>query len=320
MRVLPVICILLFTHPTLGHAQTGAPPRAPAGAGVVEGDVYLRMAGGEIRKMAAGRVYLVPDSVTRSLAPLCVARDSSRKLYLRLRRPVRLAYDSARTARGRARESFLARADSARAAAFAALEPGRRAENEIVERVAAQREAPTGMAAHYTFEGVAPGRYALYSDTDLLYFWFVPVRVEAGRVTRDLDNNNVSRVVVDKAYTIAADVCSHAIDVPRPAVREGAEERRPVLANRDAIRAALERRYPRALRGVGGQVTVRLRVLEDGSVDIETIEAIDSALPKEVRGEAEAAAEMIAEEMRFDPAAIDGRPVKVWVMVPIVFL
>ncbi|HET7233038.1 MAG TPA: TonB family protein [Longimicrobium sp.] len=323
MRTLLILCILLFTRTSLAHAQAGTPRQAPPAAGAVEGDVYLRMQNGDIRKMAAGRVHLVPDSVVRSLVAACEVRDSSRKRYVRLRRPIRLAYDEARGARGDARARFLARADSATTAAVAALEPGRRAENEIIAQVAAQRAAQTGMEAHYTFEGVAPGQYWLYSDTDLPYYWFAPVRTAGERVKRDLDNSNVTRVVVDKTYMTAADVCAHTREVPDvPGDHRDVEERQPALANRSEVQRALWHRFPRALRSSGsdGSVTVRFKILENGRVDPETVEAIESSVPEAAaRAETEAAAELVAEGMRFDPALIDGRPVKVWVTIPITF-
>lgn len=316
------IVLLALARPALGSAQNGAaaPGAAPASSAVLEGDVSLVLGSGETRRLAASTVYLVPDSVTRSLAPLCVMRDSTRTQYVRMRRPIRLARDAARRSRGETRAAFLLQADSAGMAALAVLESVRRAEMQIIERVTAQRSVQTGAAAHYAFTDVPPGAYALYSDTDRGAFWFVPVQVVPGRQTRDLNNHNMTRELVDKPYMIAADVCAHAIERPSPApARAGAEERQPVLVNRAAVQAELKRAYRSGLRGNSGAVTVRFRILADGSVDAETVEAIGSTVPEAAEPEAVAVAELIAEHMRFNPATIDGRPVAVWVTIPVTF-
>lgn len=344
MRAWLFICFLLLVPVAApGHAQqpgqpSPPPPSTTGEAGLVEGDVYLRMQSGDVRRMASGQVYLVPDSVLTALAPLCAVRESTRTRYVRLRRPVRLAYDSARSARGGTRSALLARADSAAAAAAAALVPARQAEADIVARLSAQRAAQSWAEAHYVFDAVAPGDYALYSDANLPnslfglpYFWFVPIRVTPGRQTRDLDNTNMAPVLFDRASAVAWAACL----TPRrpPAVPDSvgarkAVEERPVLINREEVQRELRRRYPSALRGSGGDVTVRMRILEDGSVDVETVEALNLRVREEalnnntlekVRRETESAAEMVAERMRFSPATIDGRAVKVWVNQPLTF-
>jgi len=328
MRDWLIVCILLLAPAAQGHAQTRGqvPPAAspvtrasPPPPAVVEGDVYLRMQDGEIRKMAAGRVYLIPHGNTNALAPLCAVRDSSRSEYVRLRRPIRLAYDSARNARGRMRSRWRARADSAATTAAVALQPGKEAESAVLAWLNEQRSAQTGMAAHYSFDSVTPGEYALYSDTELAYFWFAPIRAAPGRQVRDLDNNNMSRVVVDKTSSIAWEACEFSRRPPGWDAARRTEQQIPVLLNRDEVQAEVRLRYPPGLVTVGGTVWVRFRILQDGSVDRETVEAVNASVPESVRAEAEAAAEMASEHMRFSPATVDGRPVRVWVTQPIHF-
>lgn len=315
------LCAALLAHAAPAHAQGSAAPPP----GVVEGDVYLTMQSGEVRRMAGRSVYLLPDSAIRPWAPACEARDSSRTRYVRLRRPARLAYEEVRAARAGERAARVARADSARAAAFAALEPARRVESDIVAWIGTQRAAQTGASGHYAFEGVAPGEYALYADADLPYLWLVPVRVAPGRQTRDLANRDMLEAQFDRAATTAASICSRAELLSRPpAVGSGegddlTDEQPPVLANRSDVTRALTRRYPRALRGTGGSVTVRFRIAADGAVDAETVEAVRATVAESVRGEVESAAEMVVESMRFSPATVNGRAVAVWVVQPIFF-
>lgn len=88
----------------------------------------------------------------------------------------------------------------------------------------------------------------------------------------------------------------------------------PSLRNRSDFARQLERNYPPLLRdaGVTGTVQVRFRVLEDGRVDGESItitnsthEQFNDPTMRAVRA------------MRFSPAKVNGRPVKVWVEQPI---
>jgi protein TonB len=91
-------------------------------------------------------------------------------------------------------------------------------------------------------------------------------------------------------------------------------QEKPDLQNRADLARNLSRNYPPLLRdaGVGGQVQVKFRVNEDGRVDAESIEIIDTS--HEAFGDA---TKRVVERMRFRPAKVDGRPVKVWVILPI---
>ncbi|HKP77054.1 MAG TPA: energy transducer TonB [Longimicrobiaceae bacterium] len=93
-------------------------------------------------------------------------------------------------------------------------------------------------------------------------------------------------------------------------------EQQPELANAAAIRRALTREYPHELRdrGIGGTVQVRFRLLPDGMVDPATIDVVESTDPRFAEP-----ARRVAAQMRFRPAAIDHRPVAVWVVVPLTF-
>jgi len=95
-----------------------------------------------------------------------------------------------------------------------------------------------------------------------------------------------------------------------------AVEVRPELSNRSDVGRALERNYPPLLRdaGVGGTVTLSFRVNEDGRVDPTTITVVSSD-----NEQFSDAAKKVVERMRFRPAKVNDRPVKVLVQLPVTF-
>ncbi|HYH83618.1 MAG TPA: TonB family protein [Longimicrobium sp.] len=95
-----------------------------------------------------------------------------------------------------------------------------------------------------------------------------------------------------------------------------AVEEQPELSNRSEVARQMSRNYPPLLRdaGVTGTVTIRMRVNEDGRVDNESISVENST--HEAFGDA---ARRVVERMRFRPAKVGGRAVKVWVTLPVTF-
>lgn len=95
-----------------------------------------------------------------------------------------------------------------------------------------------------------------------------------------------------------------------------AVEVRPELSNRSDVGRALERNYPPLLRdaGVGGTVTLSFRVNEDGRVDPASISVVSSD-----NEQFSDAAKKVVERMRFRPAKVNGRAVKVLVSLPVTF-
>jgi protein TonB len=95
-----------------------------------------------------------------------------------------------------------------------------------------------------------------------------------------------------------------------------AVEEQPELSNRSEVARQLSRNYPPLLRdaGVVGTVTVRMRGMENGSVDPESVASENST--HEAFGDA---AKRVVERMRFRPAKVGGRAVKVWVTLPVTF-
>jgi periplasmic protein TonB len=74
--------------------------------------------------------------------------------------------------------------------------------------------------------------------------------------------------------------------------------------------------YPPALRdaGVSGTVTLRFLVLRSGAVDPESVVVVDATHP----GFADGAA-IAVRILQFRPAEVDGKPVRVWVELPVTF-
>ena len=91
---------------------------------------------------------------------------------------------------------------------------------------------------------------------------------------------------------------------------------KPVLSNTGDVGRALEQNYPPMLRdeGVGGSVILRFVIGRDGRVDTRSVEISESD-----DDQFSEAAARVAERMRFRPARVNGRPVKVMVELPITF-
>lgn len=95
-----------------------------------------------------------------------------------------------------------------------------------------------------------------------------------------------------------------------------AVEQMPELINRRTVINAIEREYPPVLREMGavGTVTLRMRLLENGTVDRASVDVIESS-----GLQFDDAARRVVYLMRFRPARIRGHAVKVWVTLPVVF-
>jgi protein TonB len=95
-----------------------------------------------------------------------------------------------------------------------------------------------------------------------------------------------------------------------------AVEEPPHIQNAPEVERQIARHYPRALRraGVTGEVRLRFRITPDGRVDPSSLR-VESSTNAAFEEPAAAA----AVRMRFSPATLGGRPVAVWVSVPITF-
>jgi TonB family protein len=90
----------------------------------------------------------------------------------------------------------------------------------------------------------------------------------------------------------------------------------PVYRDPAAMARLIQARYPRALRagGASGTVMVRFRILENGSVEPGSPSVELTTDPR-----FDDAAVSVIGQARFRPAKVNGRPVKVWVTVPLRF-
>jgi TonB family protein len=93
-----------------------------------------------------------------------------------------------------------------------------------------------------------------------------------------------------------------------------AVEEQPRPTNIADLRRQLERNYPPLLRDarVTGTVQVRFRVMEDGTIDANSI-SISSSTHEQFNDPTIRS----VQRLRFRPAKVNGRPVKVWVELPI---
>jgi protein TonB len=102
-----------------------------------------------------------------------------------------------------------------------------------------------------------------------------------------------------------------------PAYELSEVEVMPDLANRSAMGQVVRRNYPQELRrrGESGSVIVRILVQPDGRVDSASV-TVENATAEGF----DDAATNVARQIRFRPAKVGGRPVAVWVMLPISFI
>lgn len=95
-----------------------------------------------------------------------------------------------------------------------------------------------------------------------------------------------------------------------------AVEELPRITNAAEFQRVLMEGYPAQLRAarVEGRVTVRFRVLETGRVDAGSISVTEPS-----HEEFNAAAALAVQSLFLRPARVNGRPVKAWVELPILF-
>ena len=89
----------------------------------------------------------------------------------------------------------------------------------------------------------------------------------------------------------------------------------PRLLNRDSVKAAVANAYPAAMRdaGIGGTVTTWMLLNDAGKVVKFQVQK-SSGYPM-----LDQAALKVVPSMRFSAAELQGRPIAVWIQVPIVF-
>lgn len=127
---------------------------------------------------------------------------------------------------------------------------------------------------------------------------------KAGGVSQGVDNG------------VAQDVSDREAPPDEGTYEMSAVEELPQLSNAAEVRRQLSSNYPPLLRdaGVTGTVQIRMRVNEDGRVDPASVE-VESASHDAFAD----AARRVAQRMRFRPAKVGGRAVKVMVTIPVTF-
>jgi TonB family protein len=146
----------------------------------------------------------------------------------------------------------------------------------------------------------------------------VPQQVAVAPVQRPVESAPAPRLEQPAASVPAASAPAPAPERPRadPNRVYGGDEldTRPSLSNGSAFRSAVQRTYPGTLRGSGqwGRAVVSFVVLPDGRVDRSSVTVVEASQPA-FRGAATAA---IA-NARFNPARVDGQPVRAQVSMPI---
>jgi protein TonB len=127
---------------------------------------------------------------------------------------------------------------------------------------------------------------------------------KAGGVANGVDNGQ------------AQDVTNRTAPPDEGTYELSAVEEQPSLANNAEVVRVLSRNYPPLLRdaGVTGTVTMKMRVMEDGTVDQSSISIENSS-----NDAFSDAAKRVVERMRFHPAKVGGKAVKVWVIMPVQF-
>ena len=95
----------------------------------------------------------------------------------------------------------------------------------------------------------------------------------------------------------------------------------PRLVSRTEVLRQVSRNYPPLLRDrrVSGTVVLRFRVRETGVVDTASI-AVDRSTHPSTHRDFVAAAIRVVTVVRWHPARLDGRPVGVWVTMPVYFI
>lgn len=176
-KALLVFVALLVVHGTVQPAvgATSAKHAARGKAqhrGSVEGDVYLTMQSGDVKKGAGLTVRLLDnaDQVFSAISERCDAW----KKYLA---STPGDYND-HLAKGPGLENDLSTIIS----------------NNVIS------ETGTGMNAHYKFENLLPGKYLLFAVFpigDNNYRWLIPVEIRSGRsATVDLDTEKENRAVI----------------------------------------------------------------------------------------------------------------------------
>lgn len=140
------------------------------------------------------------------------------------------------------------------------------------------------------------------------------VRVEEGRASSGA--SGAEEAEGDSARVTAGDAADAGGDSAGASTTPGGSgDHDPALEHPATVRSLLDRAYPPLLRnlGIGGTVSLRLRVDDTGRVDEARVETSSGYNALDF------AAARVALRVRFRPALRDGRPTGVWIVQPFKF-
>lgn len=185
-----------------GNALRATTTSATSSAkGVIEGDVYLLMRSGDVRKGAGLAVHLIrdPDAVSALLTANC---DQYRPRYADLEHLQTKRQQEVTDNIGRSTSDFQQALDNQRRAygQMTELFDSTTASADRILLAASLTSVNSGVNAHFKFENVPAGSYGLWTQFPIgehSYQWFIPLRLVAGQhLVRDLDTDSMNREVV----------------------------------------------------------------------------------------------------------------------------
>ena len=169
-----------------GRATVASKPPAAKPA-TVEGDIYLVMQSGDTKPGAGRTVYLLADTPEfRTRHDQICASHQARK---------RVAEVADRAEWDRRFELIRSGQTPPSTKPDAAIREFAQTIDSVTSLIATvlRAQVPSGMAAHYRFDGVVPGRYVLFSEWKIGvedYQWWSPIVLTSAQAMRhDLDNS-----------------------------------------------------------------------------------------------------------------------------------
>ena len=160
----------------------------------VQGDIYLVMKNGDVKRGAGNTVRLLPDTgaVQAAIAQACSTVKADQAVLFR---QSKVLEDKAKHQAPDEALRTLTEASSI----LETAEPGFNhryyfsLDSLLLPLILI--ETGTGMNGHYSFDHVRPGRYILWAETEISdhhYTWWAPLAVtRADSIKKDLDNSSL---------------------------------------------------------------------------------------------------------------------------------
>ena len=193
----PLILSVLAMSAAILPAQRSKPVAGTRSA-TLEGDVYLMMKSGDLKKAAGQTVYLLrlAPETQGAIALACKTTVDAHEVSVARVAKAQASLEQAQRENMKA-EVQLDLARDLTAAQLSLKEVPQRVDEETFLDVSRSRvdSAKTGINAHYRFANLRPGRYILFAQWpigDHSYEWWVPVDLKPGRSIVDLDHTSVA--------------------------------------------------------------------------------------------------------------------------------